>query len=116
MTTEKSPAEILRAAADLIGGAGCWMQGEHTDGLGSFSLIGAVYWASRGGAAAGFLLCGAEPSPTQAEYRAIRAIERAIPVRGGLQGVIDWNDHAGRTQEEAIELLEAAAQLAEAKS
>ena len=93
-TTERTVAEVLNAAADLIEKRG-WCQHLAFDPDGRHCALGAI-WAQR---------C---PGPLERE--AVAAVRRAT----GSPFVGEWNDAPQRTKEEVVEALRKAAALADA--
>lgn len=100
MSNEKTPAQILRDAAELIRTRG-WCQGEYEiDGC--LCIFGAVHVA-----------LGREPDGI-GFTTADRQIADALRSATGVVIVPDWNDAPGRTAEQVIAAIERAAASIEA--
>lgn len=99
----QTPADVLRAAADLIEPVGAWTTGQYARNSEGRHVSPrsprATCWCAYGAIA-------------KIEGRVAPSFERAEPLVAELGSVIHWNDAPGRTQAEVVaKLREVAAKL-----
>lgn len=95
-------ARDLENAATLLREMG-WCQGSMTNGAGCHCAMGALA-----------VICEGEWTPRWDEAR--EALYRQFGGRHAIPSLVEWNDTPGRTAEEVISALEAAASLTRSRA